>query len=92
MDREAKQPPDQSPGLTCRDISQIVTDFLEGAMSATDRERFEYHLSLCPDCVRYVGQMRTTVATLGRVPDEPIPAEIEQKLLERFRDWKIARR
>ena len=80
------------PGLTCRDISQIVTDYLEGAMDASERARFEYHLSLCPDCVRYVDQMRATVNALGRVPAQPIPAELEQKLLERFRDWKLARR
>jgi anti-sigma factor RsiW len=78
----------QRPGLTCRDISQIVTDYLEGAMDASERARFEHHLSLCPDCVHYVDQMRATVSVLGRVPAQPIPAEIEQKLLERFRDWK----
>lgn len=85
-----KREPTPPPGLTCKDISQIVTDYLEGAMSAAERVSFEYHLSLCPDCVHYVEQMRATVATLGRMPAEAIPPEIEQKLLERFRAWKRA--
>jgi anti-sigma factor RsiW len=74
--------------MTCQELSEIVTDYLEGAMPASDRARFDHHLALCPECRRYVEQMRQTVAALGRVPDEPIPAEIEAKLLERFRDWK----
>jgi anti-sigma factor RsiW len=81
----------RTPNLTCQDLSQIVTDYLEGAMNAADRERFDAHLSVCPDCVRYVSQMRATVRTLGRVPAEPIPPEIERKLLERFRSWKLDR-
>jgi anti-sigma factor (TIGR02949 family) len=74
--------------MTCQELSEIVTDYLEGAMTASDRARFDRHLTLCPECRRYVDQMKQTVTALGRVPDEPIPAEIEAKLLERFRDWK----
>jgi anti-sigma factor RsiW len=61
-------------------------------MPGSDRVRFERHLAVCPECCRYLEQMKQTVAALGRVPAEPIPAEIEQKLLERFRDWKQDRR
>ena len=74
--------------MTCQELSEIVTEYLEGAMSARDRGSFERHLALCPECRRYLEQMRQTVAALGRVPEEPIPSEIEAKLLERFRDWK----
>ena len=83
--------PGPPPALTCQELSQIVTDYLEAAMSAADRHRFESHLSLCPDCVRYLTQMRATVRTLGRLPADPIPPETERKLLERFRDWKFER-
>ena len=77
--------------MTCRELSEIVTDYLEGAMSLQDRIRFDLHLAVCPECRRYVEQMKQTVATLGEVPAEPIAAEVEAKLLEKFRDWKRER-
>jgi predicted anti-sigma-YlaC factor YlaD len=76
--------------MTCQELSEIVTDYLEGAMSLQDRIRFDLHLAVCPECRRYVEQMRQTVEAVGRVPPEPIPPEVEAKLLERFRDWKRA--
>ena len=74
--------------MTCRELSEIVTDYLEGAMPLQDRIRFDLHLAVCPECRRYVEQMQRTVTSLGRVPAEPIAPEVEAKLLERFRDWK----
>ena len=76
--------------MTCQELSEIVTDYLEGAMSLQDRIRFDLHLAVCPECRRYVKQMQQTVEAAGRVPPEPIPPEVEAKLLERFRDWKRA--
>ena len=76
--------------MTCRELSEIVTDYLEGAMPLQDRIRFDLHLAVCPECRRYVEQMRQTVEATGRVAPEPIPTEVEAMLLERFRDWKRA--
>ena len=80
-----------SQPMTCQELAQLVTDYLDGAMPADERGSFERHLSLCPACVRFVDQMRQTVATLGRVPAESITPDVEQKLLEQFRSWKRAK-
>jgi anti-sigma factor RsiW len=77
--------------MTCQALSELVTEYLEGALSPRERADFDLHVSLCPECRRYLDQMRRTVAALGRLPPEPIPAEVEEKLLERFRDWKRSR-
>ena len=77
--------------MTCRELSEIVTDYLEGAMPLRDRIRFDLHLAVCPECRRYVEQMKQTVATLGHLPAEPLAPQVEAKLLEKFRDWKRAR-
>jgi len=77
--------------MTCQELSEIVTDYLEGAMPLRDRVRFDLHVAVCPECRRYLEQMKQTVRVVGRVPPEPIPPEIEAKLLERFRDWKRER-
>jgi anti-sigma factor RsiW len=53
--------------ITCRELVELVTDFLEGTLSADDRERLEAHLEACDPCVEYVDQIRATVALLGRL-------------------------
>ncbi|MGH7291048.1 MAG: anti-sigma factor family protein [Myxococcota bacterium] len=76
--------------MTCAELVEIVTDYLEGAMPLRERMRFELHLAICPACRRYILQMKQTIETLGELPSEPIPADVEKALLERFRGWKRA--
>ena len=72
--------------LSCREIVELVTDYLEGAMEPGPREEFEAHLALCPGCAEYVTQMRTTIQAIGHVPAETLPAHAQSELLDAFRD------
>ena len=74
--------------LTCREMSDLVTDYLEGRMGDEERLRFQKHLGLCRDCRAHVGKMRRMVETLGELPPDPIPDRVMGELLDRFRDWK----
>ena len=74
--------------LTCKELVEIVTDYVEGAMPETERRRFDDHLALCPGCRNYVEQMRSTVEAVGAAREERIPAETRDALLAAFRDWK----
>ena len=76
--------------LVCRDVVELVTEYLEGAMSDGDRRAFERHLSACADCTAYVEQTRRTIETLGRVQPEPPDAATRDALLEAFRDFHAA--
>jgi anti-sigma factor RsiW len=76
-----------SEDITCQELVELVTDYLEGAMPPADRDRFEQHLVLCDGCASYVEQMRTTIALTGTLT-ETIPAEIQDSLLAAFRGWK----
>jgi anti-sigma factor RsiW len=73
--------------LTCREIVELVTAYLEDALDSADRERFEEHLVFCDGCNHYLEQMRQTVRLAGRV-DEQLPGELEERLLEAFRGWR----
>jgi anti-sigma factor RsiW len=73
--------------ITCREMVELVTDYLEGTMPARRRRRFERHLSGCEGCTEYLEQMRTTVTLTSRVRVEGIPAEAVAPLLAAFRDW-----
>jgi anti-sigma factor RsiW len=77
--------------ITCQELVELVTDYFEGALPAGERARFERHLDGCPHCTTYVEQMRITVRTLGRLPEESIPPHAREALLEAFRDWKRER-
>jgi anti-sigma factor RsiW len=76
-----------SEDLTCQQLVELVTDYLEGALWPGDRDRFEQHLVLCDGCIRYVDQLRTTIALAGSLTEESIPAEAQERLLAIFRDW-----
>lgn len=77
-------------GLNCIDIVELMTEYIEGTMAPSDRERFEAHLRGCRGCIIYLAQMRETVALAGRITEESIPAETRDALLTAFRDWKRA--
>ena len=51
--------------LTCKVLVEVVNDYLEGALSDAERERFEAHLAECEGCRRYLDQMRTTIRVVG---------------------------
>jgi predicted anti-sigma-YlaC factor YlaD len=74
--------------LTCKEVTEVVTDYLEGRQPFLERVRFELHLGMCRHCRAYLRQMRATIETIGSLPGESIPPEMIQQLLDRFRSWK----
>lgn len=74
--------------LTCQELVEVVTDYLEGAMAPEDRIRFERHLVLCDGCAIYVDQMRETIRVTGMLREEQVPAGAREALLEVFRGWR----
>lgn len=75
-------------GLTCKEMVEIVTDYLEGALSPGDRVRFDEHLAICDGCTYYVEQMRETIRLSGMVTEEQISESQLERLRHAFRDWK----
>ena len=78
-------------GLTCRELVELVTDYLEGALEPDDRLRFDEHLADCPGCTSYVEQMRETIRLTGRLREEDVGIEAVAPLLQAFRRWKDSR-
>jgi anti-sigma factor RsiW len=75
-------------GMSRKELVELVTDYLEGALPADDAAHFDAHLALCPPCVEYVAQIERTIAAVGAtwrdVEDTPQMAE----LLHVFRHYK----
>jgi anti-sigma factor RsiW len=74
--------------ITCAELVEIITDYLEGTMPQAERRRFEAHLDECPYCVNYLEQMRQQIAALGELSEESIAPDAREALLETFRGWR----
>ena len=74
--------------MACREFTELVTDYLEGALSDEDRDRFEAHLAQCPGCTTYLEQIRIMLRTLVRTHVELAPPELREELVETFRSWR----
>ena len=76
--------------LTCAQLVELITDYLEGALAPEDAERVEEHLVFCDGCTNYLEQVRATVEAAGRLRAEDLPPELQERLLVAFRDWSRA--
>lgn len=73
--------------MTCRELVEVLTDYLEGTLGREDRRRLEEHLEACPYCAEYVAQMRQTIDSLGEIGEESIAPKKRDELLAAFRGW-----
>jgi anti-sigma factor RsiW len=76
--------------LGCKELVELVTEYLEDTLSPAARARFEEHLATCPGCRTYLEQTRQTIRALGKLTEEAIPPETRRELLQAFRNWKRA--
>ena len=74
--------------LSCRELVELVTDYLEGALDAADTARFEAHISGCDGCTGYLEQMRETIRLTGTLTLDDVSPEAEAALLDAFRSWR----
>jgi anti-sigma factor RsiW len=80
-----------SGGLTCRELVELVTDYLEGTLEPSERRRFEDHIAMCEGCAAYLDQMRRTIDVVGAITEQSIPGPARDELLAIFRDWNRSR-
>ncbi len=73
--------------MTCREVVDLINDYLEQTLAVGERVRFERHLDDCPHCVTYLQQLRATVAATGRLGEGDLDEGTRDGLLQAFRDW-----
>jgi len=74
--------------LVCQRVVEMVTAYLEGALSRSDRRRLEKHLAGCALCTEYVAQIRETIRLTGRVAPEDLTPQMRADLTEVYRRWR----
>jgi anti-sigma factor RsiW len=74
--------------ISCRELVELVTAYLEGTLSQEDRLRFENHIAECDHCTTYLEQTRRTIELTGKLRIDDVSPVAEQALLHAFRDWR----
>jgi anti-sigma factor RsiW len=74
--------------LPCQEVVEMVTDYLEEALSRADRRRLEKHLAGCEHCTEYLAQIRETIRLTGRLTPEDLTPEMRTDLTDLYRQWR----
>ncbi|MBL8165985.1 MAG: zf-HC2 domain-containing protein [Anaerolineae bacterium] len=74
--------------LSCQELVELVTEYLEETLPPDARARFEQHLSKCRGCHQYVEQMRVTIRLTGMLTEDALDSRARDTLLDAFRRWK----
>jgi anti-sigma factor RsiW len=77
-----------APRLTCREVVELLSDYLDDGLPVRERARVQAHLATCPECLAYLEQLRTTIGTLGRLRETDVPPPLRARLLAAFRGWR----
>jgi anti-sigma factor RsiW len=77
----------EGSGVTCVQLVELVTAYLDGTLPSGDRLRFEQHLVICEGCAAYLDQMRETIRLTGTLREEHLDGATRDALLHAFRAW-----
>jgi predicted anti-sigma-YlaC factor YlaD len=73
--------------IPCRDLVEMLTDYLEGNLDPADVERVDAHLSVCPPCVDVLEQFRRVIRMTGEIREETVERvqpHVRAELIEAF--------
>jgi hypothetical protein len=85
------EPPDSSE-LECRQIAELLTDYVEERLPQATRDLIDWHIDGCAPCVAFLNTFRSTVRALRQLPDSPpVPRELRHRLLAVLRGRDSAR-
>ena len=68
--------------MTCRELVELLNDFVAGELPQDHCQRIREHLGLCPPCVEYVASYELTIQLTRQLPCDPLPQPLEQRLRE----------
>jgi anti-sigma factor RsiW len=74
--------------LVCQEMVELITDYLEGALSRSQQRRFEAHLAGCEHCTEYLRQMRVTIRLSGRLRAEDLTPAMREEFTDLYRRWR----
>ena len=73
--------------IVCRQAVELMADYLDGRLAASEVQRLEVHLAACPHCSEYLAQLRVTIDALGHAEPEDLSGEAMDELVHLYRGW-----
>ena len=74
--------------LTCQELVELVTEYLEETLTPAERARFDDHLAMCDGCRAYIEQLRDTRRLVGTLTEDHLSPRARNDLLAAFRNWR----
>ena len=74
--------------LSCQQAVGLVTDYLEGALTRSQRRRFEKHLAGCLHCPEYLAQVRAVIALAGSITPDDLTPHMRSEFISLYRRWR----
>jgi anti-sigma factor RsiW len=75
--------------VTCREVAELLSDYLDDAIPAPDRARLDAHLAECNGCAAALEQLRETIRVSGTLTEEQVEQEELEPIRSVFRAWRI---
>ncbi len=66
--------------MTCRELTELLLDFVSGELAPAEVQRLTDHLNVCPPCVAILNTYRLTIQLTRQLPCNPLPPPCEQRL------------
>ena len=76
------------PSLACKQVVELVTDYIEGSLGHASRRRFKRHVAACADCTKYIEQMEMTIRITSLVALEDLIPEAREKVVALHRQLR----
>ena len=74
--------------MNCKELVELITDYIEDMLPPDERRRFEEHLATCSGCRNYLQQMQTTIKVTGKLTEDALKGKARKDLLNVYRKWK----
>ena len=74
--------------ITCREVLELLTEYLEGALAPAVEREVDRHLDACDGCWRYLDQFQVAIETTAELREEAVAVDVRESLLDAFRTWR----
>lgn len=64
--------------LTCQEVLDFLSDYVEGRLPAGEHARMDEHLAVCPPCVDYLKSFEATLAACRSLRASDVAAQLPE--------------
>jgi anti-sigma factor RsiW len=66
--------------MTCREMAELLIDYVSGELAPELSDHIRQHLCRCPPCGVYLETYQLTIKITRQLPPAPVPPELMARL------------